>query len=879
MGAFRRIANLFRRAQVNREIEDEIQAHIALREEANRAAGMSAEEAHRLAVLHFGNPAAMRERVTAADSALGLEELWRDLRYALRRLRRAPGFAFTAIITLALGVGANVVVFGVLNAALLKPLGVPTKATLDEVVQSHSGDDNQSYPDYIDYRDRCTTFSQLAAYRFGLSGLSTGGSAQKYWDFEVSGNYFDMLGVKPQIGRLLHAADEHGPNSAPYIVLSNGFWHARFQADPGVIGRAVDLNKHPFTIIGVAPPGFHGTELFFWPNYWIPMVNEEQIEGYSFLTKRGNHGLFVVGALKPGVTPAQASDNLNTIAHQLTKEHPTEDDGLAARLVRPGLMGDILGGPVRPFMAAIMLLALLVLAAACVNLAGIFAARVADRSRELAIRLCIGSTRWRILRQLLMEAVLVAVAGGLAGTALAAALMRFLSRWRPIPEFPIHVLVVPDARVYAIALALTLLSGFLPGLLPARQVWQAGATQALKGTPEHSGALRRFTLRDLLLGVQIALCALLVTASLVAVRGMVRSLHAPFGFQPRGAMLAEVDLGMSGYSDKQSPALLRRMIDLVSQIPGVQAVGSANNTPLSGMSDNSDVWRDGTADRRPSNSATSATVMDVSPGYLNAAQTHLLAGRDFTWNDDASAPKVVIVNATFARLLFGRASAIGRHFLSGNGTRYEVVGVVEDGKYEFLTEQPRAAMFFPLAQDGDTMANLVIRTSLPQETIEPALRSAIAEIDPTLPVDLSAWHDALALVLFPARVTSIALGVMGCLAVLLAVTGIFGMASYTVSRRLRELGIRAALGAHRRQLMRAALSRPVVLLAGGSAAGLLLGVAASRLLAYLVYQASPRDPLVLAGVVLAMALVGLAATWIPARRALAVNPAQLLRED
>ncbi|HEU5350044.1 MAG TPA: ABC transporter permease [Terracidiphilus sp.] len=879
MGAFRRLANLVRRAQVNREIEDEIQAHIALREEANRAAGMSAEEAHRNAVLHFGNPASMRERVTAADSALGLDELWRDARYAFRRLRRAPGFAFTAMVTLALGVGANVVVFGVLNAALLKPLGVPNGERFREIVNAYPGDDSQSYPDYVDYRDRNSVFTQLAAYRISLSGLSTGGNAQKEWDYEVSGNYFDALGVQPQLGRFFHTSDEHGPNSAPYIVLSNSFWHARFRADPGVIGRTVDIDKHPFTILGVAPPSFHGIELFFWPDYWVPLVNAQQLDGYSNLDKRGNHNLYLIGALKPGITPTQAVENLNAVAHQLTREHPKEDDGLTARLVRPGLLGDVLGGPVRPFMAAIMLLALLVLAAACVNLAGIFAARAADRSRELAIRLCIGSTRGRILRQLLMETLLVAIAGGIAGTALAAFLMRFLSHWQPIAEFPIHLLVVPDARVYAIALVLTLLSGFLPGLLPARQVWQTGATQALKGGPEHTGLLRRFTLRDLLLGVQITLCALLVTASLVAVRGMMRTLHAPFGFQPRGAMVAELDLQMAGYADKQSPALLRRMMDAVRQIPGVQAVGSINNVPLGGMDDNSDVFRDGTTDRRSSNSVTTATEYAISPEYLGAAGTHLLAGRNFTWDDNASTPPLAIINATFARRMFGAAPAVGRHFMGGDGTRYQVVGVVQDGKYNSLTEEPKAAMYFPLAQDPEAMANLVIRTSLPQQTLEPALRSTIAGIDPTLPVGLQTWPDALALVLFPARVASIALGVMGCLAVLLAVTGIFGMASYTVSRRLRELGIRAALGAHRRQLMRAALGRPVVLLAGGSAAGLLLGVAASRLLAYLVYQASPRDPLVLVGVVLAMALVGLASTWIPARRALAVNPAQLLRED
>ncbi len=391
--------------------------------------------------------------------------------------------------------------------------------------------------------------------------MSSGGNAEKTWDYEVSSNYFDMLGVQPQVGRFFHASDEHGPNSAPYIVLSDKLWHTRFNADPRVVGTTVDLNKHPFTILGVAPKEFHGTEIFFWPEFWMPMVNEAQVEGYSFLTKRGNHGLFVIGSLKPEVTPRQAADNLSVVARQMTREHPTEDDGFTVRLVKPGLLGDTLGGPAKPFLAAIMGLALLVLLAACVNLAGIFAARAADRSRELAIRLSIGSTRWRILRQLLTEAVLVSLAGGALGTLIATAMLGVLSRWQPISEYPIHVTVVADGRTYLIAVLLSIAAGILPGLLPARQVWRTDATDAMKSGTTSARILRRLTLRDLLLGIQIALCALLLTSSLVALRGMERSLHAPMGFVPQGAMAAETDMQMAGYSDDSAFPVQRRMIE------------------------------------------------------------------------------------------------------------------------------------------------------------------------------------------------------------------------------------------------------------------------------------------------------------------------------
>ena len=879
MALFRRFANLFRRSRVDHDIDAELEAHIAMRVDASVAAGMTPEEARRDAMLRFGNRTVAKERVAASDTVLSLGDLWRDVRYAGRQLQRSPGFALTAILTLALGIGANVVVFGVLNAMILRPLNVAGADRLLQLAQERQGDDNQSYPDYLDFKARNLSFTDMAAYRMGAVGMSSDGNAKKSWEYEVSGNYFDMLGVHPQVGRFFHASDERGPNSAPYVVLSDALWHTRFNADPRIVGTTVDLNKHPFTILGVAPKGFHGTEIFFWPEFWMPMVNEAQVEGYSFLTKRGNHGIFVIGSLKPGVTPRQTEDNLSTVARLMTREHPTEDDGLTVRLVKPGLLGDTLGGPAQPFLAAIMGLALLVLLAACVNLAGIFAARAADRSRELAIRLSIGSTRWRILRQLLTEAVLVSLAGGALGTLIATAMLGVLSRWQPISEYPIHVTVVADGRTYLIAVLLSIAAGILPGLLPARQVWRTAATDALKSGMASARILRRLTLRDLLLGIQIALCALLLTSSLVALRGMERSLHAPMGFVPQGAMAAETDMQMAGYSDDSAFPLQRRMIGAALQIPGVKEAGTIDALPLSGGGSNWSVYREGTTDLRSSNSVMSPHSYRISPGILKAASTTLLAGRDFTWDDGPKTPRVAIVNEVFAHKMFGDESAIGRHFLGGDRTTYQIVGVVENGKYEMLTEDPAPAMFFPLDQDHEANTILIVRSGMPPAEIAPALNRMLTGIDASLPFTLRTWPDRLSLVLFPARIATLALGAMGLLAAMLAVTGVFGMATYTVSKRMRELGIRVALGAHRGQLMRAALGRPLLVLLLGSAAGLLLGVLASRLLAELVYEATSRDPLVLIGAVASMVLIGLIAIWIPARRAMAINPAHLLRQE
>jgi predicted permease len=801
------------------------------------------------------------------------------LRYAIRQLRKSPGFAITAVLTLALGVGANVVVFSVLNTLVLRPLNVQQPGNLYNIARKQVGSDSQSYPDYRDYRDRNNTFSGIAAYNMTLAGIRTGTRVTQNFGFEASGNYFDVLGVQPALGRFFHASDEHGPNSAPYIVLSNNFWHIRFNGNPAIVGRQVDLNEHPYTVLGVAPKSFNGTEIFMEPDFWAPMVNESQIEGDNYLEQRSNRPVWLVGRLKPGVTAQQATQNLNAIASQLKKQYPSADDGLQARLVKPGLMGDVLGGPIHAFLFGIMLLALLVLVAACANLGSIFAARAADRSRELAIRLAVGSSRVNILRQLLTESVLVALLGGLAGTFLAAMLLQALSRWQPFVAFPIHVPVSPDLLVYAMALLLSLGSGILFGLLPAQQIWRTDAAQVMKSGASTVTTFRGFALRDVLLVVQIALCTLLVTASLVAVRGMQRSLRAPLGVQPQGVVLAHGDLDMANYSSEQVLETQKRMIDSAERIPGVTAVGTSNAAPPSVLGGNETVYRQGTADFLLSNSVFEAMFYSISPGYLYAAGTKLMTGRDFTWHDDEKAPKVAIVNETFARTMFGRSSAIGKPFLLYGGTLYQIVGVVQDGKYRTLTESPQPAMFFPLAQHRDSSTTLVVRSNLGASEIAADLQRTLSGVAPDVPFTIQSWPSSLGVVYFPAQVAAASLGIMGLLAAMLSVTGIFGMAAYSVSKRMKELGIRIALGAQPAQLMRSALGRPLVLLLFGSIAGLILGALASRLLAQIVYEATPRDPLVMGGVVVTMALLGLLATWIPARRALHIDPNQLLHEE
>ncbi len=728
-----------------------------------------------------------------------------DLKIAWRQLRKAPGFAVTAILTLALGIGANAVVFGVLNAVVLHPVNVPHSENLYTVQRFQFP--SQSHPDYLDLRDRNRTFDSMLTFKImGPVGIDTGGSPSTAWPYLASGNYFDALGIQPRLGRFFHDADEHGANSSPYVVLSYAYWHGHFHDDPTVVGRPVLVNKHQLTIIGVAPQGFRGTELFFAPAMWIPMVEQPALEGYDALTSRGNHSEFVVGRLKPGVTATQATADLNVLGSWLSKAYPGEDDGVKFTLARPGLIGDMLGGPARAFMAGLMLLAGLILLAACANLGSLFAARAADRAKETALRLALGSRRGLILRQMLTEAVLVSLAGGALGLAGSVVILHWLSAWQPIPDTPINVPVNPDAGTYLVALLLALASGLLFGMVPVRQVMRSDPWQVIRTGAAGVGGLRRFTLRDVLLAVQIAICAVLVTSSLVAVRGLARSLHSNFGFVPQNVMIVGSELHMAGYTDERMPEMQRRMLDAVAAIPGVTAVGYADHLPLGLGGGDSFVYSDATTDFRPTNVAADAMTYHISPGYPEAAGTRLLAGRTLTLNDDSKAPRVALVNRQFAVKVFGSVEkAIGGHFKYWDGRRVEVVGVLENGKYRTLTEDQQPAMFFSFLQQQSSGTWLLVRSSRDPEEISKVLQQTIRALDPGLPFAVKTWNREMSSALFAARVATVALGVLGLLGAMLAVTGLFGMASYTVSKRLRELGIRMALGARRKQVLRTAL--------------------------------------------------------------------------
>ena len=429
-------------------------------------------------------------------------------------------------------------------------------------------------------------------------------------------------------------------------------------------------------MVGVAPARFHGTERFVWPDYWLPMTNNAQAEtGQDYLHTRSSMSVTVIGRIKPGITQRQATENLNAISAGLAKEYPQTDDGQPLRLIHPGLFGDE-GDLIRRFLWTVTVLALMVLAAACANLASLFAARTADRSHELALRVALGSTRGRLVRQLLTEAAILSFLGGAAGLSTAYLLLGVLNRWHSPYG---HLQVTVDVRVYLAGLAFTLGSALLFGMVPARQAWHSSPLQAIKNGSMESRPLRRFALRDLLLGIQIAICTLLVTASLVAVQGMERELHAPLGIQPQGAMLVNIGSGQAIQPGDQAMEKQREILEAAQSIPGVTAVGVVSRTPMTGGMRGVPIFPPGTTDFKLENSVLAPYVFPMSPGYLEAAGSRLLSGRDLSWRDTAKTPYVAIVNQTFARKMWGQTRAIGQHFiLSGHLT--EVVGVVEDGR-------------------------------------------------------------------------------------------------------------------------------------------------------------------------------------------------------
>jgi predicted permease len=862
------------------ELEREVAHHLHQLTAEFERRGFSHAEAARMAKREFGGAEQVKERCRDERRWAWMTGMRQDFVFALRQMRRSPGFAATAVATLALGIAANVIVFGVLQAVVLRSLDLPRADRVMSLGLTTSPFPFFSYPEVRDVRDDNTVFSAVAAFGIPNLGIEANGVTRTIWGYEVSGQYFEVAGIKPFLGRLLQRADDDHPGASDAAVLSWTAWKNAFGADPNIAGTSVRLNKHPYTIVGVTPEGFYGTEKFLQPEIFVPMANQASLDGVSWLEQRRNKGLFSIVRIKDGVTPAQAQAELNAIAARIRRQYPQDEEGLGFKLARPGLLGDLFGGPARAFLAGVMGLAGIVLLATCANLGSLFAARTADRTRELSIRMAIGSSRWRILRQVLVEALVISVLGGACACGLAWMALTGLASWHPQTEYPIQFSVLPQPSLILMASLISVLAGVLLGVVPLRQIFKTDPNDAIKSGGGSRFTGRRWALRDVLLAAQVALCCVTVTAAFVSLRGMGKALAMDLGFRPRNAVLTRFDLNPAGYSSEAADQFQRLLLERVWQLPGVQAAGYANTTPLKGDFYSSDVFTRQTTDFRPSNKAFTAYMFDVSPGYFGAAGTPLIAGRDIRRTDTAKSPGVAVVNREFARRLFHSDDAVGRYFKDHFGATIQVVGMVADGKYLSISEEPKPTAFSPISQKPNTHTALIVRPRGDTAEMAAAIRKVVRDLDPGIPIrESSEWNSQLALSFFPNQIATVSLGLFGAFGLLLSIAGTFGLASYTVSRRLRELSIRVALGAERKQIVSAALGRMLILLGSGSVVGMVLGAAASRLLSAIVYQASAQDPLVLVSVALTMVLTGTLSVAGPVRRALHIDPAKLLREQ
>jgi predicted permease len=813
-----------------------------------------------------------------------VKNLLQDLRFALRQMRRSPGFALSAVLTLAFGIAANVIVFGILQALILRPIDVPHPDRVMTLARTDQAYPIFSYPEVRDVRDGNTVFSAVAAMTVQNFGLEANGVTRPVWGFPVSGQYFEVVGIKPFLGRLLERSDDDHPGASEAAVLSWAAWNSYFDADPNIVGKTVRINKQPYTIVGVTPEGFYGTEKISNPDLFVPLANEASLDGAELET-RSFANVWGIVRIKDGVTMPQVQAELNRIAVRMARQYPKEEDKMGFKLSRPGLMGDFFGAPVRGFLTGVMGLAGIVLLAACANLGSLFAARTADRGREIAIRMAIGSSRLRIVRQILLEALVVSILGGTCACALGWIAITGLSNWHPPTEFPMKFHIAPQPSLILVGLLISALAGALFGVMPLHQIFKTDPNEAIKSGSSQASAGRRWALRDVLLAAQIALCCVTVTAAFVSLRGLGRAMTMNMGINPRHAVVTKFELSQAGYSKQSADHFQRQLLERVSQLPGVQAAAYASATPLSQDTITSVVFSQQTTDFRPSNRAFYSFDYEVSPGYFAAAQTPLLEGRDVSFTDTAKTPPVAVVNQEFARELFHSEHVVGRYFKNEAGVPVQIVGIVANGKYLTLTEDQDDAAFFPISQIASTKTSLIVRTQpgySDQATNEMAatVRKVVLDLDPNVPIqESSAWNNQLGLTFFVAQVATVALGIFGAFGLLLSIAGTFGLASYTVSKRLRELSIRVALGAQAKQILSAALGRMLILLSSGSVVGLVLGAATSRFLSAIVYQASAQDPFVLVAVALTMVLTASLSVAGPVRRALHIDPANLLREQ
>src|SRR5437762_4526588 len=687
-------------------------------------------------VANFLNPRSARAASHNAEPRALMETLLQDIRFGFRQLMRQPGFAALAIISMALGIGANTSIFSLVDTALLRPLAVKEPSQLVELYGTlHNGADwsLQSYPNYKEYRDRNTVFSGLFVYRVVVSSLTVNNSSHRVWGYIVSGNYFDVLGVKPMLGRAFLPEEDQTPDSHPVAVISYNCWQHRFGGDPQVVGKIVEFNSRPFTVVGVAPKGFIGTEVAYEPEMFIPVMMAKTIEpGSTWIDKRDSNNLFTVGRLKPSVSVAQAKAELETLTAQLAKDYPV-NVGRGIRLGKPGLFIPDIANSVFAFTGVLAAVGALVILLACVNLASLLLARATERRREIAVRLAIGASRQRLVRQLLTESLLISLSGGAAGVFLASAINSAVRGIRLPSDVTLLFDLRTDWRVLSFALLLSIGTGILFSLIPALQSSKPQLVPALKDESSMAG-FRRSRLRNFLVVSQVSLSLILLISAGLIMRSLQAAQKMRPGFNPENAVAISFNVSLQGYNEARGRAFQKQMLERAQVLPQIENAALTDYLPLGLNYNNSTIYIEGT-EFKGASSLGIAIPIESSPGYFDVMGIPL-RGRDFRDDENKKDSRVAIVNETFAKKFFNGQDPAGRRFNWHGPTDpfFEIVGVVPDGKYNSLGEDSKPALYTPLYQGYSGTLTLVARTpgDPPQELL--ALRGVVNKLDLSISV-------------------------------------------------------------------------------------------------------------------------------------------------
>ncbi|HEY2375128.1 MAG TPA: ABC transporter permease [Gemmatimonadaceae bacterium] len=873
-----RLRAVFLFGRLQREMDEEMRAHVEEATERYIARGMSRADARIAARREFGNMTVIASDARETRGARWSESLAADTRLALRGLRRTPLFAAVAVLSIGIGVGATTAIVTIANALLLQsPPGI---GHADRVVtiggtRNGKGFDTFSYATYRDYA-RASSLTAMAAMDVEPRALSLTDhdDGQAVQGGVVSGNFFQTLDARPRLGRLFGASDDTEGNSAPLIVLSDRYWQKRFGGDSGVVGRTVDLNGAPFTIVGVAAPRFQGPFVIA-PDLWIPLRAWAQLaNSVTLFSSRQSVWLVGVGRLAPGRAASEAQAELASIAARLRRTYKDEADLDGVRVVPLSLIPGDGHAVVGAFMAAMFVVAGLVLVVASANVAGMLLARAAGRQREIAVRLALGASRARLVRQLATESLVLGVGAGLSGLVLAHWLVAAVMSL--VPKLPVPIIVHPtiDAPVLAFALGITLLVGLVVGALPALESTKPNLVPALKSD---AGTTRRHRLRSALLVSQIAVSMLLLVVAGLFGRSLLRARSVDPGFSTGGIDIVSLDFRLAGYDSTRGLDQAQQLLEHARRVPGVAHAALSVMLPLSGSAMGfGPILADGHP--APKGQEWSADWNVITADYFAAIGIPLVHGRAFTEADDHGGRDVAIMNETFAKRLFGTTDAVGRTIRNGNRL-IAVIGVARDAKYRSLDETPLNYLYVPLAQWYVPHANLLVRTA-GTASAAGALRRIVAELDPHLPIlDQQTMSEATALSLFPQRLALWVTGSLGVVALVLALLGIYGVIAYSVAQRTREIGVRVALGAAQGTILRMVLRQGLMLAGAGVVLGLAIAAAATRLLASFLFGVPPTDAVTFAGAAFLLTAAALAASWVPAHRAAACDPMIALRTE